>query len=274
MNRPLRSPWSPPDRDPDPPWPPRPGEWRHDAGEPEEAFPVPFTVFDALAMVVWTFLSQYLVAGTALATGVVEVGADLASEPVTGLTLQIVGQLVTMVGLVGYLLARGVLSWRVLGPIRPRWRHVGIGVGLGLVGLLLVLTTSEFVNRSFGPFQEPQQFALQVSATSTLVLLLAGVSAVVLAPVVEETIFRSLLFQSIRRKLGMVPAIVLQSLVFAYIHFEVLDSPPAIIGLVVLALWLAASFHRVGSLVVPVTAHATYNASVLLIQAVFVAPSS
>ena len=260
-------------RDVDPPWPDRPAEWRHDAGSPEEAFPVPFTVFDALAMVLWSVVAQYLVAGVAITLGVVEVGSDLAGQPVTGLSLQIVGQSVTLVGLVGYLLARGVLSWRVLGPIRPHWRHVGLGIGLGLVGLLLVLTTSEFVNRTFGPFAEPEQFALQVSTTSTLVLLLAGVSAVVLAPVVEETIFRSLLFQSVRRKLGMVPGIVAQSLVFAYIHVEVLDSPPAIIGLVVLALWLAASFHRVGSLVVPVTAHATYNASVLLIQAVLVAPA-
>ena len=260
-------------RDVDPPWPDRPPGWRHDAGPPEDAFPVPFTIFDALAMVVWSVVAQYLVAGTAIATGVVEVGTDLTGQPVTGLTLQIVGQAVTLVGLVGYLLARGVLSWRVLGPIRPHWRHVGLGIGLGLVGLLLVLTTSEFVNQAFGPFAEPEQFALQVSTTSTLVLLLAGVSAVVLAPMVEEAIFRSLLFQSVRRKLGMVPAIVLQSLVFAYIHVEVLDSPPAVVGLVVLALWLAASFHRLGSLVVPVTAHATYNASVLVIQAVLVAPA-
>lgn len=257
----------------DPPWPDRPPEWRHDAGPPEEAFPVPFTIFDALAMVLWSVVAQYLVAGIAVTAGIVEIGTDLASRPVAGLTLQIVGQLVTVGGLVGYLLARGVLSWRILGPIRPRWRHVGLGIGLGLVGLLLVLTTSEFVNQAFGPFAEPEQFALQVSATSSLVLVLAAVSAVVLAPVVEEVMFRSLLFQSIRRKLGLVPAMVLQSLVFAYIHVEILDSPPAIIGLVVLALWLAASFHRVGSLVVPVTAHATYNASVLLIQAVLIAPA-
>lgn len=272
MTRPTPPP-APTRGGPDPPWPDRPPEWRHDAGEPEQAFAVPFNAFDALAMVLWSFVAQYLVAGMAVATGVVEVGAELSARPTTGLTLQIVGQVVTILGLVGYLRARGVLSWRVLGPVRPQGRHVGIGAGLGLVGLLLVLVTSEFVNRSFGPFQEPEQFALQVSSTSLVVLALAGISAVLLAPVVEETIFRSLLFQSVRRKLGMVPAIVLQSLVFAYIHIEVLDSPPAVVGLVVLALWLAASFHRVGSLVVPVTAHATYNASVLLIQAVFVAPA-
>lgn len=270
---PTGPPTSTQQRDVDPPWPDRGPEWRHDAGAPEEAFPVPFTIFDALAMVLWSVVAQYLVAGLAVTAGVVEVGSDLGSQPVTGLTLQIVGQAVTMVGLVGYLLARGVLSWRVLGPIRPHWRHVGLGVGLGLVGLLLVLTTSEIVNQAFGPFAEPEQFALQVSATSTLVLVLAGVSAVVLAPLVEEVVYRSLLFQSVRRKLGLVPAMVVQSLVFAYIHVEVLDSPPAIVGLVVLALWLAASFHRVGSLVVPVTAHATYNASVLLIQVVLVAPA-
>lgn len=272
----MTSPTPPPassGRDLDPPWPPQPPGWRHDAGEPEDAFAVPFSIFDALAMVLWSFVAQYLVVGTALAAGVVEVGSDLSGQPEAALTLQIVGQVLTLVGLVAYLSARGALSWRLLGPVRPRWRHVAMGIGLGWVGLLLVLVSSEFVNRSFGPFQDPEQFALEVSTTSGIVLALAAVSAVALAPVAEEVIFRSLLFQSIRRKLGMVAAIVLQSLVFAYIHFEVVDSPPAMVGLVLLGLWLAASFHRVGSLVVAVTAHATYNASVLVIQALLVAPA-
>ena len=60
-----------------------------------------------------------------------------------------------------------------------------------------------------------------MSTSSLLVLVLTGITAVVLAPVIEETIFRSLLFQSVRRKLGLSAAMVIQALVFAYIHLEV-----------------------------------------------------
>lgn len=263
----MSQPTTPAPPDPqDPPWPDRDPEWRHDAGEPEDAFPVPFTIFDALAMVVWTIVAQVLVITAAAALGVIDVTADLTTMPERGTGLQIGAQLVTLAGMVAYLGLRGVLSWRVLGPIRPRWRHVAMGVGLGLSGLVIVLTLSEIVNQAFGPFEAPEQYALQVSTSSLLVLVLTGITAVVLAPVIEETIFRSLLFQSVRRKLGLSAAMVIQALVFAYIHLEVVGNPPAVVGLVALALWLAGSFHRTGSLVVPVTAHATYNLTVLLIQ--------
>jgi membrane protease YdiL (CAAX protease family) len=79
-----------------------------------------------------------------------------------------------------------------------------------------------------------------------------------------------MLFQSIRSRLGLSAAIVIQALVFAYIHIEVVGSPPAIVGLVALGLWFAAIFHRVGSLVVAISAHAFYNLAVVAIQVIFV----
>ena len=255
-----------PPTDQDPPWPERGPEWRHDAGDPEEAFPVPFTVLDALAMVLWTVIAQVLVITAAAGLGLVDLSADLTTTPVRGTSIQIAAQVVTLAGLVGYLGLRGALSWRILGPLRPRGRHLAIGFGLGLAGLVIVLTLAEIVNQSFGPFPAPEQYALQVSTSSVLVMVLTGISAVLLAPLVEELVFRSLLFQSVRRRLGLSAAMVIQALVFAYIHLEVVGNPPAVVGLVALALWLAGSFHRTGSLVVPITAHATYNLTVLMLQ--------
>ncbi len=262
---------APPDRE-DPPWPDRGPEWRHDAGDPDEAFPVPFGILDALAMVLWTVIAQVLVITAAAGLGLIDVSGDLTTTPVTGTGIQIAAQLVTLAGMVAYLGLRGALSWRVLGPLRPRAKHLAMGVGLGLAGVVIVLTLAQIVDQAFGPFPSPEQYALQVSTSSWLVLVLTGVSAVVLAPVVEETVFRSLLFQSVRRKLGLSAAMVIQALVFAYIHLEVIGSPPAIVGLVALALWLAGSFHRTGSLVVPIAAHATYNLSILLIQVLVTVP--
>lgn len=262
---------APPRRE-DPPWPDRGPDWRHDAGDPDEAFAVPFTIFDALGMVVWTVVAQVLVVTAAAGLGIVDLDTDLLARPVLGTGIQIAAQAVTLLGIVGYLGLRGVLSWRVLGPLRPRWTHVFVGMGLGVSGLVVVLTLSEIVNQSFGPYEAPEQYALQVSTSSLLVMVLTGLSAVLLAPLVEEVIFRSLLFQSVRRKLGLSAAMVIQALVFAYIHLEVVNNPPAVVGLVALALWLAGSFHRTGSLVVPVVAHATYNLAVLVLQVALIAP--
>lgn len=236
---------------------------------------MPFTIFDALGMVLWSVIAQVLVVTAVAALGLVDVddlGPALRSRPVLGTSMQLASQAVTLLGIVGYLGLRGVLSWRVLGPLRPRPRHVAMGFGLGLSGIVIVLTLSEIVNQAFGPYDAPEQYSLQVSTTSVLVLVLTGISAVLLAPMVEELVFRSLLFQSVRRKLGLSAAMVIQALVFAYIHLEVVGNPPAVVGLVALALWLAGSFHRTGSLVVPLVAHATYNAAVLALQVALVAP--
>lgn len=257
----------PPPVDHDPPWPEDP-PYRHDAGDPDEAFPVPFRVGDAFAMIAWTIVAQVLVIALAALTGVVSSEADVTDDPVTALSIQIVAQVVTLMGIIVWLRLRGVLSWRVWGPLRPRGRHVAMGVGLGVVALVLVLTVSQLVDSAFGPFEAPEQFALQVSSAGGITLALAAVSAVLLAPVVEEVVFRSLLFQSVRGRLGLIAALVIQALVFAYVHLEVVGNPPAMVGLIVLAIWLAATFHRTGTLVVPITVHATYNALVLLFQLV------
>jgi uncharacterized protein len=151
-------------------------------------------------------------------------------------------------------------------------RHVWMGAGLGLTGLLMVLVLGCDGRPVLRPVRRPEQFALPVSGTSVLVLMLSIVTAVVMAPLVEEVVFRGMLFQSIRSRLGLSAAIVIQALVFAYIHIEVVGSPPAIVGLVALGLWFAAIFHRVGSLVVAISAHAVYNLAVVVLQVYFFLP--
>jgi lysylphosphatidylglycerol synthetase-like protein (DUF2156 family) len=136
---------------------------RHDAGDPDEAFRVPFTVLDSGLMIVWTLLAQIVASPSRRSPGVLDLGTDLSEQPVHVLSVTIVGQSLTLVGLLAYLQARGALSWRLLGPVRPRVRHVWMGAGLGLTGLLMVLVLGAMVDQCFGPFDAPEQFALQVS---------------------------------------------------------------------------------------------------------------
>lgn len=237
----------------DPAWPePAPG-WRHDAPDPPEAFPVPFNVFDALLLVLWAQLAQLLVAAPFQLAGV-----DLTQGLTVGLVIVLI-QVVTFLGLTGWLRWRGALTWRLYGPVRPRWRHVAVGFGIGLSGFVIVTALVEMANRTFGPVAPPEQSLMQASRQGGLALLVATVSAVVLAPIVEELTYRGALFQSLRAKLGLFPAMFLSAGVFAVVHVE-LAQPLFLAGLFVLALWLAAAFHRTGSIVVPLVGHATFNA--------------
>jgi membrane protease YdiL (CAAX protease family) len=210
-------------------------------------------MLDALAMLVWGIVGQVLVVSVA-----VGVGVDITSPRATAV-LTVVMQVVILVGILAFLRYRRVSLWRILGPVRPRWTHVAMGVGLGLVGLLMVLVASAMITALLPEVSQPEQALLDVLGTDPVSTAAVLVAAVVMAPIVEEIQYRSLLFQSTRAKIGLPGAMVLSSLVFVGVHVEVWGSLPALGGLLLLAFWLAAIFHQTGSLVVAMVAHGTFN---------------
>lgn len=85
---------------------------------------------------------------------------------------------------------------------------------------------------------------------------LAAFTAVVLAPVAEELLFRGLLQRLTRRLWGPVPAILVSALVFGMVHGE----PWYLFGLIALGLLLAWVYETTGSLTPCIALHATHNA--------------
>lgn len=242
---------------PDPAWPDEPGD--RSTGS-NGRFPVPFGVLDGIGLAGWTIVAQVITLGPLGALGF-EGGNDVAT-----LIVLISVQLFTFAGAAGWLAARGALSWRVLGPKRPQWKHVALGVGVGLVGFVGVNTILEVVNRVFGPFDVPDQAITESVSSGGALLVLSGVVTVVMAPLVEEFIFRGVLFQAGRSKLGLAAGFALTAVLWPLVHIEVAH-PLAYLGLGLLALWLAGTFHRTGSLVVPLVGHATYNLVIVTILA-------
>ncbi|RIL03567.1 hypothetical protein DCC78_02115 [bacterium] len=86
------------------------------------------------------------------------------------------------------------------------------------------------------------------------VLILAGVSAVVVAPVSEEFIFRGFLFNGLLR-FGFWPAALVSAFLFAAPHLDAASLIPFTLIGVVLA-WLA---HSSGGLRQPIVFHAAFN---------------
>lgn len=256
----------PPREAPDPAWPATTA--RHDAGDPDEAFPARVEVVDAVLVLSWTFVAQLLV-GAVAAT----VGVDLEGLSDQGrIALVIVIQVVTLLGLLAWLRRRRIALWRVLGPVRPAFKHVAMGIGLGLTGLLLVQTVAAVVVSLLPDAQPPSQALLEAEGGVWIVVGQAVV-ACLLAPVIEEVTYRGVVFQAARSRVGLVGGLVVSALVFTAMHVEVWNSAPALFGLLILGLWLAAIFHRTGSLVVPIVAHATFN-GVTLALATLVPPVS
>jgi membrane protease YdiL (CAAX protease family) len=216
---------------------------------------VPFSALEGFLLVIWTLVAQFLVLVPAMVLGLL--------DPTEGgpmlLVMVITAQGLGLAGALGYLSARGRLSWRLLGPRRPAGRHVAIGLGVGVGGFVLVNLVIQALLRLVGPVDPPEQQLLTDVTAGGATTLLAVMAAVVMAPLVEEVVFRGVLFQGLKRRVGLWPAAFLSGLLFAIVHVEV-QQPVYSSGLLLLGVLFGWTMHRFGTLLVPLVAHATFNA--------------
>ncbi len=240
----------PPASDDDTPWPTP----RTDGATPETAFRVPFSIGLGLALVAWSVFSQVFVGAAAVALG-------LDVDDPAALRIVIVGsQLTTLLGALWILHVTGRLSWRLAGPVAPSSVDVPAGIWRGLAGYGMVVLWITAYAAVFGEPEAVEQSLLQDAGSSTAVVVTSVLAAVLLAPLVEEVVFRGVLFQAARRRLGVAAGAVLSSAVWTAVHVELYARPVALGAIFLLGLWFGWVFHRSGRLMVAVLAHATFNA--------------
>jgi len=81
------------------------------------------------------------------------------------------------------------------------------------------------------------------------------VSAALVAPLIEEFVFRGYFYATLKRYLGIGFAALLTSALFALVHVNLASLP----ALFYLALCLTLAYEWTGSLLVPITMHALFN---------------
>ncbi len=177
------------------------------------------------------------------------------------LVVQMLGFHVAALVLVGVLLFRRGISWGdAFGLGTPR---LGFSVGIGvLVGLLVLAPAwalgqlSALVLEGIGFPVKPQQAVQMVqSAASTGERALTALMAVGLAPVVEEVLFRGIIYPTVKQVGYPRIAIWGTAFFFAAIH----GTPAIFVPLFFLGALLAHLYERTGTLLVPITVHAMFN---------------
>ena len=79
--------------------------------------------------------------------------------------------------------------------------------------------------------------------------------ALVVAPVIEEFLFRGILFRAMKRSFGVGPALVISSILFGLVHQNVLSFVP----LTFLGIILSLSYEHTGDLRTCILIHAGFN---------------
>jgi membrane protease YdiL (CAAX protease family) len=153
-----------------------------------------------------------------------------------------------------------------------RLRTVPKDAAIGFVNLLavwppvvaVVLITTQLTRFFVGPqFEMPRHQGIDMVTESTVVSLqvIVIIGAVVIAPVLEELLFRGL-FQTTLRSYSERPwlSIFVTSLIFASVHENVTHWP----ALFVLAVGMGYAYEKSGSLWRPIFMHALFNGLTLL----------
>lgn len=150
-----------------------------------------------------------------------------------------------------------------LRPVARKWLLVSGAVGalLGLMFLTLAGLNPPEASFEPGPL-------MRMASSSSAGLAVWTVLAILLAPPVEEFLFRGILFTGFSRKWGNLVAAALVSLVFVGLHWgEAGGYPPALFAISALALGTVIVRIKSGSIWPAVSLHFAYN-SVLAVTAV------
>ena len=184
------------------------------------------------------------------------------SAPIAAIAVAMLAQSAVMFGVLYVLALRiwGVTWWQIgVRPAEAVWYFRA--VLLALVALLSVALVSVSMESLLGqPLENPQVEMLAPGGSSlpAAIMMLALVAG--LAPMVEELLFRGLLYRWIGERFGMWPALIVSSLVFSCLHGIAILIPP----LFVVGCLLAWLYEKSGSIWPCMVMHGVFNGLMLL----------
>lgn len=147
-------------------------------------------------------------------------------------------------------------GWRALGltTMPDNWprRAVLAAIGCYVLGVAVAIVTAPVFGLPKGPPTPIRPGEVEATFGFVASFVLTGV---VLAPLLEELVFRGVLFAWLRRRLSFVPAAALAAAPHAAVHFDI-GSMAALFAIFMALAWL---YERSGSLWTAVIAHGGHN---------------
>lgn len=129
--------------------------------------------------------------------------------------------------------------------------------GVWIAALVWTKVLSGF--EGFGLIEDLEQQALVTlfqGGGDPVAIGLLVIAAVVLAPIVEELIFRGCLYRFLKSQTTLLPAQIASGILFSIIHWNLLSFLP----LVLVGIFLARVYEKTGSILVAIWFHAFFNA--------------
>jgi len=144
-------------------------------------------------------------------------------------------------------------GWNSLGFRNFRIEHLGLGCGL-LIGSYALIIIHNLILTSLGIGLQADTIMNAFQQIETPVWFM--LTGMVVAPLVEETVFRGYIFAGFRKKYGWKVALLISSIGFALMHLQ----PSALFPTFILGAMLGYIYHKSNSLWPGIILHFLVNA--------------
>lgn len=134
---------------------------------------------------------------------------------------------------------------------------------MALIPVILAIMVVTFYVTKLVHYQPPVQPIVQVfmEEKETAVLLFSALFAAIFGPIAEEIFFRGFMYTAVRKKLGVLPAILVTSALFSFLHTHIVGFLP----ILALGMLLAYLYEKTGSLVPSIMVHVMHNIGMVML---------
>lgn len=133
------------------------------------------------------------------------------------------------------------------------------GVFLALMAQSFAASLENLIGIEMG--SENTQQIISIIEKFPIVILISSV----IGPILEEIVFRKIIFGSLHKRMNFFLAALISSIIFALAHFE----PEHVILYSAMGFTFAFLYVKTKRIIVPIIAHVTMNTFVVLLQSVF-----
>lgn len=160
----------------------------------------------------------------------------------------------------------GLAAFFSIGRYRLRWSALGFRplvldrawvIVVTVVSMFVVVAVYAFIVQLIGAEDLLPQSTLQEGDVfdNRLLVVMAGLLAIVTAPIAEETFFRGFLFGGLVKRLGIFGAALASGFLFSLAHAQ----PTTLIPFTLVGMMLAWSYMYTGSIWTSIASHLTFN---------------
>ncbi|NMA02670.1 MAG: CPBP family intramembrane metalloprotease [Clostridia bacterium] len=146
---------------------------------------------------------------------------------------------------------------KALGLVRNRLGYwLKIGLLNGIVLFISVVFLGALINYLVPIEVDPQPITeIILKAETSWEIFIPFLVTAIFAPISEELYFRGLLYPALRRRIGVKWGIIVTSLIFGGLHYDLVRMIPLVFG----GIWLNWLYEKSGTIYAPMMAHSAWN---------------